>query len=411
VSNAAFRPTFARSANRGAVLSLLREQPRLSRTEIARQTGLTRGAISRITAELLREGLVLEDGARMSTGGRPQTRLRLNHEALLAIGVDVGMWETRIALGDLGGKILEEQTVRTPSNPKRTLELIAERARQIARSCKPGSVEGVGVSAPGVVNTRTGVVELGFTPQWNNWKLSAELERRLNLPVFVENSTRSAAIAEYHYGSPDIRGSKCLLLVKVDEGIGVGIVLNGLLYYGPHLAAGEFGQMIVSDAAGISDHPIPGSLERLAGNPETCARFRLGRSETALKGRASFRESAAQVRAICRAANQGDSTAVRVVRESAEFLGRGIHNLVWVLNPDTVVLNGAIVDSWPLVQESVRTFFPKGEEFMNFRKLTFRPSGLGEQAVLIGSLSLPFLFLFSHGRRAAARGPDRSNAA
>jgi predicted NBD/HSP70 family sugar kinase len=381
---------------------MLRRHPHRSRTEIARQTGLTRGAVSRITAELLEEGLVVEEGSRRSTGGRPQTRLRLNNAAMFAVGADVNMWETRFALADLGGKILQEHTVPTPSNPQDTLDLIATHANELLRGRNRESIEGIGVSAPGVVNRRSGEVDLGFTPDWNHWRVSAELERRLKLRVCVENSTRSASLAEYYYGSPEIRGSQCLLYVRVDEGIGVGILLNGTLYYGPQMAAGEFGQMIVSDKPGLTEHFIPGCLEQLAANPETCARYRQRRGETALKGLASFRESAAQVRAICCAANRGDSTAVGVIRETAEALGRGIHNLVWIFNPDTVVVNGAIVDSWPLLRETILKAFPRGEEFFNFRKLNFRPSSLGEHAALMGSVALPFHSLFLTGRRAAA---------
>src|SRR5688500_14713756 len=88
------RPKEARTLNSALVLRLLRTDGRLSRAEIARNTGLSEGTVSRIVAELIDRGLVVEDGAENSTGGRPATRLQLSSQRA-SMGVDIGTWETR----------------------------------------------------------------------------------------------------------------------------------------------------------------------------------------------------------------------------------------------------------------------------------------------------------------------------
>ena len=81
----------------------------------------------------------------------------------------------------------------------------------------------------------------------------------------VDNNVRLAAIAEYNYGNLlEVRNSRCLLLAMVEEGIGIGIVLDGRLYYGPRDAAGEFGQMVIPDKGDSCTTRRAGCLEKLA---------------------------------------------------------------------------------------------------------------------------------------------------
>src|SRR5579862_6274623 len=108
-----------------------------------------------------------------------------------------------------------------------------------------GQLEGLGVSVRGIVNSRTGVVEQGADPGWINVPVKAVLEQRLKVAVHVENNVRAATLAEYKFGNPGVRDSRSLLVVVVDEGVGIGMVLDGRIYHGPRMAAGEFGQMVI----------------------------------------------------------------------------------------------------------------------------------------------------------------------
>src|SRR4051812_35432150 len=131
--NNVLRPDLVRGANSAAVLQLLRRYDALSRADIARQSGLSEGTVSRITSGLMEKRLVREDGAENSTGGRPATRLRLDHH-LLALGVDVRRWEMRFALATLSGKVISSSSVRTPATPVAALTLIAEQYRALAKT-------------------------------------------------------------------------------------------------------------------------------------------------------------------------------------------------------------------------------------------------------------------------------------
>jgi glucokinase len=108
-------------------------------------------------------------------------------------------------------------------------------------------------------------------------------------------------------------------------------------------------------------------------------------------------ETESRVRTIGHLALEGDRAAVQTIRHSMRFLGIGIANVVWGLDPDVVVIDGAITEAWPLVSEAIQEQFPAGREFPHFRNLILRPCALGQDAGIIGALTLPFVRLFATG--------------
>ena len=387
-------------ANQATTLSLLRRHQRLSRAEIARRAGVSEASVSRTVVELARRRLVTEHSISRSTGGRPAVLLQLDESRYRTIGVDIHSWETRLSVGTLDGRILESSYFRTPSEPLAVLDAIARQVEKLREGLGDCTVEGVGVSARGLVNSQTGVVERGSDPAWIRIPVRDHLQARLDLPVYVENNVRAAAFAEYHYGSPDVQDAHCLLFVLVGEGIGVSMMVDGELYFGQHMAAGEFGQMVIADAPGTARHDRPGCLEKLASNEAICLRYR---SANGTKRFAEGSDVNASAQQICHLAMSGDRAAVTTLESAARYLGVGISNVIWGLDPDAVVLDGAICEAWPLIGPVVRDQFADGAEFSNFRNLVIRPSALRGEAATVGAVALPFQPLFSTGEHAGAR--------
>jgi predicted NBD/HSP70 family sugar kinase len=380
-----------RSANRASVLRLIRRYRQLSRAELARRTRLSEAAVSRIVAELLSEGVLVEHGGEHATGGRPGIRLELNELCFQAVGVDIQNWETRVSLGTVTGHMLETQRFRTPSTPGKTLDLIAQHAKRMTEDPARASIAALGISIRGLVNSDTGVAELGSNPGWVHVAIKDILAGQLGRPVLVENNVRAAALAEYFCGSMELQGIHCLLFVKVDEGIGMGIVLDGRLYRGPRMAAGEFGQLVIAESPAAERHNRAGCLEMLASNDATCERYR---SLTGGKPK-GLGDSEDQVKHICHLAMEGKGAAREAILETARYLGIGIANAVWALDAEAVVIDGALTEAWPLVSAAIRDQFPDGREFLNFRDLVLRPSALAGEATIIGAITLPFASLFS----------------
>ena len=377
------------------MLQLLRRHRYLSRAELARRTGLSEAAVSRIVAELLHDGLVIDQGGEEVTGGRPAIRLQLNETRCEAIGVDILNWETRISIGTITGRILNTRRFRTPARPERALQMVAEQVKALDAELPHSELRPVGVTIRGLVNSDTGVAELGSDPSWVRIPVRQYLTGELARTVCVENNVRAAAQAEHYYGDPEIQNSHCLLFVMVGEGVGMGIMLDGLVYRGPRMAAGEVGQMVIAESPSDQRHDRPGCLELLSSDLATVARY------CRLAGVVSediAASTAEQVRRICRLALSGDSYARQSVLETCRHLGIGIANAVWALDAETVVIDGAITEAWSLVMPAIREQFPQGKEFLNFNNLILRQSALRGEASIVGAATLPYVPLFSAGQ-------------
>lgn len=399
--NKGLQPLELGGLNRALVLQLVRRYQPISRADISRRSGLSGGTTTRIVAELLRQKLLVEDGTQRSTGGRPGTSLRLNQNALFAVGIDLRRWGTRMTAGTIAGNIIQSEIIPRPADPYKALELIAAHVEEYRRSYAERQLEGVGISARGLVNPETGVIELGQDPTWLKVPVRDWLHERLQVPVFVENVVRAAAFAEYAFGGPEIRDSRCLLFVTVEEGVGFGVVLEGKVYYGPRMVAGEFGQMVIADSPGPERHDRPGCLEMLTSYEALCSRYQ---ALVNVPPRAAVGDYATRVRRICLLAMEGDEPARQAVLETARYLGIGISNAIWGLDADAVIVDGPLTEAWPLVAAAIRDQFPDGNQFVNFRNLILRPSALRGDAAAIGAIMLPFASLFSSGIRSRARG-------
>jgi glucokinase len=274
-----------------------------------------------------------------------------------------------------------------------TLDRIAASVSEITAGLSEAPL-GIGISTRGLVDSRNGVAELGSNPAWIHIEIRDRLARLTNLPVYVENNVRAAALAEYAHGTTDVQGAHCLLFVLVGEGIGMAIVLDGKLHHGPHMAAGEIGQMVIVDQAGPERHNRPGCLEALASDLATCDRYN---NLAGAKVRPSTSGNCAQqMRQICQLAMEGDPHARAAVATTARYLGIGIANTVWALDADAVVIDGSVTEAWPLVSAAIRDQFPEGPPFLNFRNLVLRPSALGGEAAVIGAITLPLAPIFSY---------------
>jgi predicted NBD/HSP70 family sugar kinase len=166
------------------------------------------------------------------------------------------------------------------------------------------------------------------------------------------------------------------------------------------MAAGEFGQMVIEYRNGEERHDRPGCLEQLASDQATCERYFAASGAPRKDVNADV---SGHVRQVCHLAMTGDKEAAEALRQTARYLGVGIYNMVWGLDPDAVIIDGLITEAWGLVGPAIHEQFPRGREFLSFRNLVMRPSALGGQASLVGAAVLPFRDLFDLGEFPALR--------
>src|SRR5215210_855741 len=342
----AARSSTIRDINRQFVLNYVRDREPISRADIARSTELQRSTVSTIVEELKDEGLIEEIGAGASTGGRRPTLLRLRAAGATAIGIDVTPSSTTIATSDLVGRVLTRESFENSPRTDEQAAQVIERLREIAAREHQGTIAGVGVSLPGLVDTLNGRAIYIPYFRWRDWPIAEEIKRATGLEARVDNDANAAALAELWFGRPEVSESRDFIITLVAEGIGTGIVFDGQIYRGERGAAGEFGHMIVGQ-----NGPVACSC----GNSDCWEAFA---SEKAAVARyvknvgASSGESVLFDEVMERALG-GEQAAIDALTETAHYLGIGISNLIVGLSPEAVVVGGQITRAWPIIAPSL----------------------------------------------------------
>ena len=373
------RPNTIRDINKQIVLNYVRDRSPISRAEIARQTALQRSTVSAIIDDLQNIGMIEEIGTGSSTGGRKPTLLKLKTGTPLVIGVDITPRKTTIATADLAGKVLDTEIIPTSPEVDFMTEQIIGQVAKFADKYKNSELE-VGISVPGVTDQTGGNVLYVPYFQWRDWDISRQITQKTNLRVTIDNDANAIALAELWFGQDEIRKIRNFITVLVAEGIGTGIIFDGQIYRGEKGAAGEFGHMIVGRNA-----PVQCSCgSRDCWEAHASENAILTRYQNFFEPPMSNKMDIAQLVGL---ANKGEEQAVRALKETAQFLGIGISNLIVGLSPQAVVVDGIITRAWHLIGDELKSIAERSVR-RGLPKTIIMASSLGDSPTLIGSFSL-----------------------
>ncbi len=308
--------------NRDLVLKTIFDKETVSRAEVARITKLTRTTVSDIVARLITQGLVREVGLGSSMGGKSPILLSLAADSRYLVGLNLGQNKFIGAVVNLRGEIKETVEVEVhDDNGEKALELVYQILDQLVhKKLKP--IVGIGVGAPGLINTGEGVVVNAVNLEWQDLPLRDLLQARYKIPVTVLNDSQATAIGEYVYGGEHGPDSN-LIVVNVKHGIGAGILVNGQLFQGDGGGAGEIGHVVVQQDGALCRCGKRGCLETVASARAVVQRAQLDSLE-AIEG----------------AFQAGDSKVRQIVLDAGHYLGVSLANLIGTLNIQKIVLTG-----------------------------------------------------------------------
>jgi glucokinase len=272
----------------------------------------------------------------------------------LIIGVDLG--GTNIVVGTLpedGGTLYGRVSEPTPvaDGPEavvRCMVNLVQRSLDETRRALAGPVEvaGVGVGAPGPLDTTEGVVLLAPNLGWRNMPLRRRIAEATGLDATLDNDANCATLGEWWRGAA--RDGRIVTGITIGTGIGGGIVLDGRIYHGASDVAGEFGHTTIDATGRRCACGNYGCLEAYASGPAIAKRaveeLESGR-RSAIPGLAGHDLRHVTAQTVYAAASDGDELALEIVRDTAKFLGVGIANLVNILNPDVVVITGGVTQA------------------------------------------------------------------
>ncbi|MDG5766353.1 ROK family transcriptional regulator [Balneolales bacterium ANBcel1] len=238
---------YANSYNNRIILETIRLYGPLSRVGIAKRTQLTAQTVTNITKKLMKAGLVIEDSRESVGPGAPSILLKVNEKAGYSVGIDFDKDHLTVILVDFNGRICQKKTaaLRLPE-PMESIELMSAFVRDIIseEGIDRDLILGVGLGFPGPLSVSeqedsTRVMNPEAFPGWENVPIIRELEKRLHMPILLENNASAAAIGEHWYG--DGKHIDSFFYIYFGAGLGGGIVINGQLYSGYSTNAGELG--------------------------------------------------------------------------------------------------------------------------------------------------------------------------
>lgn len=346
-----------REINQALVLNAVRTAGAISRSDVARVTGLGLPTVSGIAGELVDAGLLHEADAVEQGIGRPPVLLSLNAGAGYAVGIKVTEHRLIAVLTDLSATVVARRSRQLRGRSVETLvSSIAECVAALAPATRGAPLRGVGVGLAGVIDRDRGVVRHGTYSHWTALPLGERLEERLGVPVVVDNDVNGLVAAQRWFGRG--RGVSDFATVSLGRGIGLGMVLDSRLYRGAGGGAGEFGHIKVV-ANPVTEPANAAAADVAAGRPCACG----GRgcletvaSEPAILAAAAERVGTAlTIDELLARAAAGDDAVLEIYRHAGATLGTAIGNLVNVLNVNLVILAGEGTRGIPYLHESLTT--------------------------------------------------------
>lgn len=276
------------------------------------------------------------------------------------VGIDIGGTKLATVVADSTANILSK--VRKPTfaekGPEYAIQLLFEMVYETIAltGVEQRGISAIGVSCGGPLDTKTGLVySPPNLPGWNAFPLKTRLESEFRIPVTIENDANACALAEWRFGGG--RGYDAVLYMTMSTGIGGGIVLNGQVYHGANDSAGEVGHQLLLPNGPRCGCGKRGCLEALCSGPAIARRAKEAiQKEPATAILALVDGCVEQVKSehVLEAARHGDALALKLVDETAYYMGWGIANLVNILNPDIVLLGTIAIAAGDLLLKPIR---------------------------------------------------------
>ncbi len=294
------------------------------------------------------------------------------------IGIDVGGTNVKLGLVDHLGFIRARSHFPTKAflrNKNKLISAVLQNIQNFLTSyrLREKDVAGIGIGLPGLVDPVNGVVKfLPNIPGWKDVPLQKLLQKRLRIPVLLENDVNMITLGEWKYGAGV--GVRNLICMTLGTGVGGGLILNNALYRGEGFAAGEIGHIPIN-ANGLSCNCGGlGCLERYVGNHYLYQRIK-----------EIFPGQSLGLEEMSRLAKAGDRKALRFWEETARHLGCALTGVVNLLNPTRLIIGGGVAENYQLIVKTLGPLIKKRAMKVQARMVKIVKAKLGNDASILGA--------------------------
>jgi len=295
------------------------------------------------------------------------------------IGIDLGGTNLKIALLDLRYQIKDKEVLNTQKFIKKEnlICAIIDSINKIIENNKlsRANILGVGLGLPGPIDYEKGIVHFfPNIPGWREVKLKTILERKLRLPVFVDNDAKLMSLAEYKLGAA--KGSRNTVCITLGTGVGGGIIINGSLYRGVSNASGEIGHM-----------PINEKGPRCNCGGRACLETYIGNNRILKEAKRLFRRDIT-LEELSYLAGKQNRQAQTIWLRVAGRLAVALVGVVNLLNPDCIVIGGGVAGAGKILFDNIRKIIARQAMSVQAGHVKVFKAKLGNNAGLIGAAIL-----------------------
>lgn len=366
-----------RRQNTQRILEALAQGGPSTQAKLARATGLSTGTISNIVKELSSQSRI--SSRPVIDSGRRAIEIAL-HDSRVSIGIDVDPSAMRIAMTRLDHSMVAEFTTDLPQghSPVDTLRAARRMIDGVlaAQGITSADVIGAGVSIPMIMDEGgLPLVDDPTMPHWYGHDLQELAANIFPFPVQFENDANTQALAHITWG-PWSRHS-LLLAVKIDSGIGAGIVANGSVLRGARGAAGELGHLPVRSPGRPCHCGNRGCLETVAAVPQVLAEVRRARHDRTI-----------EVEDVVALARRRDTATMRILEDCGAAVGTALGHAVSLLNPHAIVISGPLAAVGPSLLDPIRIAVARTAHPALGPHAVVSASQLGARAEALGAASL-----------------------
>jgi predicted NBD/HSP70 family sugar kinase len=372
--------------NKKRIINLLSKERELTKLDISRKLDISVPTVTTIVGELKEEGIVEEAGMATSTGGRKPVIIKFLPHSRYSIGIDLGRDYVRAVLTNLDSKIIEDKkkvlSVITENEVLNVTKMLIEDL--MCSQDKMGSkLLGIGFSLPGIVNEKELTLEIATNFRLKNISFK-ELHDYFKVPIFLENEANAGALAESKLGIA--RDLSNLIYISVTEGIGGGILISDGMYKGRQRRAGEIGHMCIIKNGRQCNCGKKGCWETYASNRALIKDYN-----------EKSKESVKSIGEVIQRFQLSEENAVQAVEEYIDNLAEGIQSLIFIFNPDYIVIGGEISKYSDILNKKLADKILNNNEFYKEGDVSILFSSFGGDSNILGAALIPILNNFGFG--------------
>ncbi len=375
---------------KGLIFKFLDQTESASINEISKEINISVPKTTSLITELIEEGLISDYGKFDSTGGRKANLYGLIGDAGFILGVDVKKYYINIGLLNFKKQLINQKSRitfkldNTAESLNQLIQIIQNFIKEVG--IKKDKILSLGINLSGRINHTKGYSYTFF--HFQEEPLSEIIQEKIGIKTYLENDSRAMAFGEFCNG--EVNTEKNVLFVNLDYGIGLGILIDGKVYYGKSGFSGEFGHIPFFNNEIICHCGKKGCLETEASGNALLRKFKekikLGSTSSVLKKNKKVEDIS--LTDLILAAQKEDVLIIELLAELGENLGKGLAVLINVFNPELIIIGGTLSETGEYLKLPIKSSINKYSLSLVNADTELKLSKLGEKAGIIGACLL-----------------------